>query len=224
MLDNDQAGLAAAFMGPRMAELAKRVSRRRGYLDGRALAEVFAWLRPGDLVWNYWVNNYLLGRKPPAFDILFWNSDTTRMPAALHADFIDIAMENRLTRRGGHTVLGVPADLSEVVVDAYVVAGINDHITPWQNCYASTQLLGGTSRFVLSTSGHIAALVNPPDNPKATLPDRQGHAGRCPVVVAGGAVPRGELVARLRHLARRPLRHPRRGPGAARRCRPRTPR
>jgi polyhydroxyalkanoate synthase len=169
VLDNERAGLAAAFMGPRLAEVAKQVSRRRGYLDGRALAEVFAWLRPGDLVWNYWVNNYLLGKKPPAFDILFWNSDTTRMPAALHADFIDIAMENRLTRPAGHTVLGVPVDLSQVKVDAYVVAGIKDHITPWQNCYGTTRLLGGTSRFVLSTSGHIAALVNPPDNPKATF-------------------------------------------------------
>ncbi len=169
VLDNERAGLAAAVVGPRTAEVAKRVSRRRGYLDGSALAEVFAWLRPGDLVWNYWVNNYLLGRKPPAFDILFWNADTTRMPAGLHADFIDIAMENRLTRPGAHMVLGVPVDLSAVTVDAYVVAGIKDHITPWQNCYSTTQLLGGASRFVLSTSGHIAALVNPPGNPKATF-------------------------------------------------------
>jgi polyhydroxyalkanoate synthase len=169
VLDNERAGLVAAFVGPRTADVAKRVSRRRGYLDGNALAEVFAWLRPGDLIWNYWVNNYLLGKKPPAFDILFWNSDTTRMPAALHADFIDIAMENRLTRPSGHTVLGVPVDLSAVTVDAYVVAGIKDHITPWQNCYRSTQLLGGTARFVLSTSGHIAALVNPPDNARASF-------------------------------------------------------
>ena len=169
VLDNERAGLAAALTGPRTAELAKRVSRRRGYLDGRALAEVFAWLRPGDLVWNYWVNNYLLGRRPPAFDILFWNADTTRLPAALHADFIDIATENRLTRPGGHTALGVPVDLSRVTADAYVVAGITDHITPWQSCYRSTQLLGGDVRFVLSTSGHIAALVNPAGNPKATF-------------------------------------------------------
>ena len=145
------------------------MSRRRGYLDGRNLAEVFAWLRPGDLVWNYWVNNYLLGKKPPAFDILFWNNDTTRMSAQLHADFVDLAMENRLATPGAQTVLGTPVDLSKVTVDNYVVAGIADHITPWQNCYQNTQLLGGTSRFVLSTSGHIAALVNPPTNPKATF-------------------------------------------------------
>jgi polyhydroxyalkanoate synthase len=145
------------------------MSRRRGYLDGRALAEVFAWLRPGDLIWNYWVNNYLLGKQPPAFDILFWNADTTRMTAGLHADFIDIAMDNALVTPGAVSALGTPVDLSEIRTDAYVVAGIADHITPWQNCYRSTQLLGGDTRFVLSTSGHIAALVNPPGNPKATF-------------------------------------------------------
>ena len=153
----------------RLAERAKARSARKGYLDGRNLAEVFAWLRPGDLVWNYWVNNYLLGKRPPAFDILFWNSDTTRMTAALHADFVDLAMENPLTRAGALTVLGAPVDLALVTVDSYVVAGIADHITPWESCYRSAQLFGGTGRFVLSTSGHIAALVNPPGNPKSSF-------------------------------------------------------
>jgi len=168
VLDNERAGLGAALTDRRLAAAATAASRRRGYLDGRSLAEVFAWLRPGDLVWNYWVNDYLLGRKPPAFDVLFWNNDTTRMTAALHADFIDLAMDNRITRPGEASLLGVPVDLSAVDVDSYVVAGIADHLTPWQNCYRTTQLLGGTSRFVLSTSGHIAALVNPPGNPKAS--------------------------------------------------------
>ena len=118
---------------------------RKGYLDGRALAEVFAWLRPGDLVWNYWVNNYLLGKPPPAFDILFWNSDTTRMTAGLHADFVDMAMGNQLANPGSLTVLGEPIDLSRIDVDSYVVAGIADHITPWQSCYRTTQLFGGDS-------------------------------------------------------------------------------
>ena len=169
VLDNAQAGTSAALVDQSLAEAAKAMSRRRGYLDGRALAEVFAWLRPGDLIWNYWVNNYLLGKQPPAFDILFWNADTTRMTARLHADFIDIGLGNGLVTPGAVTVLGTPVDLSRVGVDAYVVAGIADHITPWQNCYRSAQLLGGDTRFVLSTSGHIAALVNPPDNPKATF-------------------------------------------------------
>jgi polyhydroxyalkanoate synthase subunit PhaC len=168
VLDNERAGLGAALMDRRLAAAATAASRRRGYLDGRSLAEVFAWLRPGDLIWNYWVNDYLLGRKPPAFDVLFWNNDTTRMTAALHADFIDLAMDNRILEPGEAKVLGVPVDLSAVDVDSYLVAGIADHLTPWQNCYRSTQLLGGTSRFVLSTSGHIAALVNPPGNPKAS--------------------------------------------------------
>jgi len=168
VLDDAQAGTVAALADRQLAAAAKQMSRRRGYLDGRALAEVFAWLRPGDLVWNYWVNNYLLGKKPPAFDILFWNADTTRMSARLHADFVDLAMDSQLVTPGALTVLGSAVDLSQVEVDSYLVAGIADHITPWQNCYRSTQLLGGESRFILSTSGHIAALVNPPGNPKAS--------------------------------------------------------
>ncbi|HEY2949959.1 MAG TPA: alpha/beta fold hydrolase [Micromonosporaceae bacterium] len=168
VLDTARAGTAAALTDRRLAAAAVARSRRRGYLDGRSLAEVFAWLRPGDLVWNYWVNNYLLGRNPPAFDVLFWNADTTRMSAQLHADFVDLGLENRLVTPGSMTVLGLPVDLSRIEVDSYLVAGIADHITPWQNCYRSTQLLGGDSRFILSTSGHIAALVNPPGNPKAS--------------------------------------------------------
>jgi polyhydroxyalkanoate synthase subunit PhaC len=167
VLDTAAAGTVGALADRQLASAAKAMSRRRGYLDGRALAEVFAWLRPGDLVWNYWVNNYLLGKKPPAFDILFWNADTTRMSARLHGDFVDLAMDNKLVTPGALTIDDTPIDLSRITADAYLVAGIADHITPWENCYRSTQLLGGKSRFILSTSGHIAALVNPPDNPKA---------------------------------------------------------
>ena len=167
VLDTVQAGTVGALVDRQLAAAAKAISRRRGYLDGRALAEVFAWLRPGDLVWNYWVNNYLLGKKPPAFDVLFWNADTTRMSAGLHADFVDLAIDNKLVTPGALTVDGTAINVGQIDADAYLVAGIADHITPWQNCYRSTQLLGGKSRFILSTSGHIAALVNPPGNPKA---------------------------------------------------------
>ncbi|GAA4819389.1 PHA/PHB synthase family protein [Nocardioides caeni] len=169
VIDNHEAGTVSALTDPRMATLAKARSAKQGYLDGRSLAEVFAWLRPSDLIWNYWVNNYLLGKRPPAFDILFWNADTTRMSAGLHADFVDMAVGNQLTRSGAVNVLGVPIDLGAVTIDSYIVAGIADHITPWENCFRTTQLFGGRSRFVLSTSGHIAALVNPPGNPKATF-------------------------------------------------------
>jgi polyhydroxyalkanoate synthase subunit PhaC len=169
VLDQAQAGTAAAMIDGRTARLATSASQARGYLDGRALAEVFAWLRPNDLIWNYWVNNYLKGQTPPPFDILYWNADTTRLPAGVHRDFIEIALSNALTKPDEATMLGSPVDLSGVDIDSYVVAGIADHLCPWQSCYRSTQLLGGTTRFVLSTSGHIASMVNPPSNPKATF-------------------------------------------------------
>ena len=169
VLDQSRAGTAAAMIDQTTAATAMAASRARGYLDGRALAEVFAWLRPDDLIWNYWVNNYLQGKPPPPFDILYWNADTTRLPAALHRDFINLALANALTKPGEAKMLGSPVDLSKVDVASYVIAGIADHICPWQSCYRSTQLLGGSAKFVLSTSGHIASMVNPPGNPKATF-------------------------------------------------------
>jgi polyhydroxyalkanoate synthase len=168
VLDQARSGTTGAFLDEKSAEAATRASAKKGYLDGATLAEVFAWLRPNDLIWNYWVNNYLQGKPPAAFDILYWNADTTRMAAALHRGFLDLAVHNSLTRPGAATMLGTPIDLSAVTVDSYILAGIADHLCPWQSCYASTQLLGGDTRFVLSTSGHIASLVNPPTNPKST--------------------------------------------------------
>jgi polyhydroxyalkanoate synthase subunit PhaC len=175
VLDQARAGLASAVISERTARLAAAASRARGYLDGRSLAEVFAWLRPNDLVWNYWVNNYLLGRKPPPFDILFWNADTTRMAAGLHRDFLQLGVTNALARPDGATMLGSPVDLALIDRDTYMVAGIADHICPWQSCYRSTQLLSGRHRFVLSTSGHIAAMVNPPGNEKASYQVAREH-------------------------------------------------
>ena len=168
VLDQHNAGTTGAFMGRNTAMAATAESARKGYLSGRSLAGVFAWLRPNDLIWNYWVSNYLMGKQPPAFDILFWNADTTNMPAGLHRDFVRLALDNTLIEPGAATVLGTPVDLSKITVDAYLVAGIADHITPWQNAYRTVNLLGSEPRFVLSTSGHIAALVNPPGNPKAS--------------------------------------------------------
>ncbi len=176
VLDQGHAGLASAVIDERTARVAAAASRTRGYLDGSALAEVFAWLRPNDLIWNYWVNNYLLGRKPPPFDILFWNADTTRMTAGLHRDFLRLGAANALVSPGVATMLGSPVDLAAVDRDTYQVAGITDHICPWQSCYRTTQLLAGRHRFVLSTSGHVAAMVNPPGNAKA----RYQLAKECP--------------------------------------------
>jgi len=169
LLDMTEAGTTVSFMDETAAKASILASRARGYMDGRTLAEVFAWLRPDDLIWNYWVNNYLQGKPPPPFDILYWNADTTRMPAGLHRNFIEIAMSNALTKPGAASMLGSPVDLSTIDVDSYLVAGAEDHISPWPSAYRATQLLGSRNiRFVLSNSGHIAAMVNPPSNPKAT--------------------------------------------------------
>jgi polyhydroxyalkanoate synthase len=169
VLDQRKAGVAAAAIDEEVANIAIALSATKGYLDGRSLAEVFAWLRPTDLVWRYWVNNYLEGKSPAAFDVLYWNADTTRMAAALHRGMVLMGVHNSLATPGGVTMLGTPVDLKELTVDSYVVAGVADHISPWQACYRSARMLGGDNvRFVLSSSGHIAALVNPPGNPRAS--------------------------------------------------------
>lgn len=177
VLDQAEAGLPGALLTPAAAEAAVRASAARGYLDGRALAEVFAWLRPNDLIWSYWVESYLLGRDPKPFDVLFWNADTTRMTAGLHRDFIALARGNTLVE-GGQTLLGTPVDLSTVTVDSYVTAGATDHLCPWERCYATTRMLGGRSRFVLSSGGHIASIVNPPEPSRSSYTvgdDTPGH-------------------------------------------------
>lgn len=145
---------------------ARSRSQRKGVLDGEELSRVFAWLRPNDLVWGYVVNNYLLGQNPPAFDILYWNGDTTSLPAQLHSDFLDLYETNGLVQRT-QKVRGETVDLSQVTGDAYVVAGVTDHIVPWQTAYETTKILGGDSRFVLGSGGHIQALVNPVTNERA---------------------------------------------------------
>jgi polyhydroxyalkanoate synthase len=124
-------------------------------------------MRPDDLVFNYWVSNYLMGEKPPAFDVLAWNADGTNLPSALHGQFLDMFSTNTLCRDGGVSVLGSPVQLSQIKVPTFVTGAFNDHLTPWKGCYQTTQLLGGETRFVLSSAGHIASLVNPPGNPKA---------------------------------------------------------
>jgi len=169
VLDQEQAGLPSALLSRKAAAASTKLSKEKGYPDGRVLAEVFAWLRPNDLIWNYWVNNYLMGHAPKAFDILYWNADPVRMTAAMHRDFMELAITNGLVRPGGAKMLGSDIDLGKVDVDTYAVAGIADHLCRWESCYRSAKLFGGDTRFVLSTSGHIAAMVNPPGNPKASF-------------------------------------------------------
>ncbi|MDH1258948.1 MULTISPECIES: class II poly(R)-hydroxyalkanoic acid synthase [Pseudomonas] len=167
LLDSQIETPATLFADEQTLEAAKRRSYQRGVLDGRDIAKVFAWMRPNDLIWSYFVNNYLLGKEPPAFDILYWNNDNTRLPAALHGDLLDFFKHNPLIHAGGLEVCGTPIDLQKVNVDSFSVAGMNDHITPWDAVYRSTLLLGGERRFVLSNSGHVQSILNPPSNPKA---------------------------------------------------------
>jgi polyhydroxyalkanoate synthase len=158
---------AGLFVTPESIMAAKQASQLTGVVEGQELARMFAWMRPNDLIWNYWVNNYLLGNTPPAFDILYWNNDTTRLPAQLHADFLDLIDANPFVNAGRLVVRGTLLDMARVDLDSYVVAGLSDHITPWQGCYNTAKLYGSRSTFVLANSGHIQSLINPPGNPKA---------------------------------------------------------
>jgi polyhydroxyalkanoate synthase len=169
VLHKRKAGFAAAAIDEEAANIAIALSAKKGYLDGRSLAEVFAWLRLDELGSRYWVNNSVEGKSPAPFDVLYWNADATRMAAALHRDMVMMGLHNSLVIPGAVSMLGTPVDLSQLTTDAYVVAGMADHISPWQACYRSARLLGIKNlRFVLSSSGHIASLVNPPGNPKAS--------------------------------------------------------
>jgi polyhydroxyalkanoate synthase len=169
LLDWGQEVPVKAFSASKLLALARWNSARAGVISARDMGGAFTWMRPDDLVWKSWVNNYLMGDKPPAFDILAWNADGTNLPAALHAQFLDIFENNPLATPGRLTCLGTPVDLSTIKLPTYVTGGVSDHLTPWTSCYRTTQLMGGSSTFVLSNAGHIQSLVNPPGNPKAVF-------------------------------------------------------
>jgi polyhydroxyalkanoate synthase len=149
-------------------ELARRRSAKAGILEGSSLSRTFAWLRPNDLVWNYVINNYLHGEDPPAFDVLFWNNDSTNLTATLHSDYLRVYEKQPFANPGTTNIAGHMVDLSKVTQDCFIVAGVTDHIPPWKACYRTTGLIGSPNvEFVLSQAGHIQALLNPPGNPKA---------------------------------------------------------
>lgn len=166
-LDLSVPGVTGLMTAQPLSGLARLTTGAAGMVDGSGIAAGFAWLRPSELVWSHWVNNYLMGQDPPAFDILAWNDDSTRLPGALVRQLLGIAEGNLLAAPGGVTLLGTPVDLAEVKVPAYVVGAETDHLVPWAASYQTTRLLGGENTFVLSGGGHIQHLVNPPGNPKA---------------------------------------------------------
>ena len=209
-IDTTRASDAAALVTREVAATAVAESARKGYLDGQALAGVFAWLRPNDLVWNYVVNNYLLGKDPPTFDILFWNQDTARLArAGLHRDFILLALENSMAHPGEAVTLGTPIDLGAVDLDTYAVAGLKDHIVGWEAAYRSARLLGG---------GQALRALHERPHPGAGQPPHTGLAIELPAhrrVPAGGAGLRRtggrqarQLVAGLQRMAREPIWRP----------------
>jgi polyhydroxyalkanoate synthase len=168
MLDFAQRAPIQAFSNAKLISFARARSRRAGVIAARDMGAAFTLMRPNDLIWNYWVNNYLMGQDPPVFDILSWNADGTNLPAALHLQFLDIFETNTLCQPGAIKVLDTPVDLTSIKVPTFATGAITDHLTPWKGCYRTTQRLSGPMTFVLSNSGHIQSLVNPPGNPKAS--------------------------------------------------------
>ena len=179
-VDFAEAGDLKLFTGDETMSLLDQLTKEKGYLDGRYMAATFNLLRGRDLIWNYVVNNYLLGEEPPPFDLLYWNSDTTNLPAPWHRDYLESFYKgNKLAEKGGITVAGTPVDIDTVTTPTYVQAGREDHISPPQSVWKIMQHFAGPKRFVLAGSGHIAGVVNPPaaqkyqywvnDNPCDTL-------------------------------------------------------
>jgi polyhydroxyalkanoate synthase len=163
LLDFTAAGELEVFIDEAQVSSLEKKMNERGYLEGSEMAGTFNMLRANDLIWSFVINNYLLGRDPFPFDLLHWNCDSTRMPAAMHSFYLrNLYMKNLLRKPGGITLAGVKIDLSKVTVPTYFVSAIEDHIAPWKTTYAGQRLLKGKTRFVLSGSGHIAGMINPP--------------------------------------------------------------
>jgi poly[(R)-3-hydroxyalkanoate] polymerase subunit PhaC len=167
LLDFAESGELNVFIDEEQLKMLEERMNRRGFLEGSEMATTFNMLRANDLIWSFVVNNYLLGNDPFPFDLLYWNSDSTRMPARMHSFYLrNMYQENRLAEPGGITLRGEPIDLGRIRVPAYFLSTREDHIAPWKATYRGTQLLGGPNRFVLAASGHIAGVVNPPDSGK----------------------------------------------------------
>jgi polyhydroxyalkanoate synthase len=163
LIDFTAAGELEVFIDEDQVQALEKKMNERGYLEGSEMANTFNMLRSNDLIWSFVINNYLLGRDPFPFDLLHWNCDSTRMPAKMHSYYLrNMYMKNALKEPGAINVAGVPIDLTKVTVPTYFISAIEDHIAPWKTTYAGPQLLGGKSRFVLSGSGHIAGMINPP--------------------------------------------------------------
>jgi polyhydroxyalkanoate synthase len=167
LLDFQSPGELEVFIDEPQVEALEKRMQERGYLEGSEMATTFNMLRANDLIWSFVVNNYLLGRDPFPFDLLYWNSDSTRMPAAMHSFYLrNMYLRNQLAQPGGIVLNDTPIDLSKVKIPIYFISTIEDHIAPWKSTYAGAQLFKAPVRFVLGGSGHIAGIINPPSNNK----------------------------------------------------------
>ncbi|HXW77391.1 MAG TPA: alpha/beta fold hydrolase [Candidatus Eremiobacteraceae bacterium] len=177
LVDFSEPGDLGVFTDEATIGRLEREMNARGYLESTEMSGTFDWLRGNDLVWNYVVTNWYMGRKPPAFDILAWNGDGTRMPAVMHSQYLrSCYLHNELVRPGAFKILDTPIDLAIVKTPLYVLGAETDHIAPWRAVYETTQLVGGPATFTLASSGHVAGIVNPPGNPKAEY--RSGPAAK----------------------------------------------
>lgn len=201
MLDFELNTQVALFADEKTLEAAKRRSYQSGVLEGKDMAKVFAWMRPNDLIWNYWVNNYLLGRQPPAFDILYWNNDNTRLPAAFHGELLDLFKHNPLTRPGALEVSGTAVDLGKVAIDSFHVAGITDHITPWDAVYRSALLAGRPAPLHPVQQRAHPEHPQPSRKPQGLLLRERQAEQRSTRLVLRRQARRGQLVAGLAGLA-----------------------
>ena len=167
MTDFAEAGELSVFIDEEQLQVLEEKMSQHGYLEGSEMATTFNMLRANDLIWSFVVNNYLLGNEPFPFDLLYWNSDSTRMPARMHSFYLrKMYQENLLAQPNGISLCGTPIDLTRIKVPAYFLSTREDHIAPWKSTYRGTQLLAGKNRFVLAASGHIAGVVNPPEGGK----------------------------------------------------------
>jgi polyhydroxyalkanoate synthase len=164
MIDFSEAGELGVFIDEEQIRAIEAKMSEHGVLDGAEIATTFNMLRANDLIWSFVVNNYLLGKEPFPFDLLYWNSDSSAMPRATHSFYLrKMYQENRLVRPGGISILGVPIDLTQIEVPSFLLSTKEDHIAPWRSCYAATRLYRGPVSFCLAGSGHIAGVINPPD-------------------------------------------------------------
>ena len=167
MIDFSEAGDLSVFIDEEQLAMLEERMNERGYLEGTEMATTFNMLRANDLIWSFVVNNYLMGKDPFPFDLLYWNSDSTRMPAAMHSFYLrKMYLENKLIEQGGITLDGVDIDLGTVKTPSFVLSTKEDHIAPWKSTYAAVNTYGGPVKFVLAGSGHIAGVINPPDPAK----------------------------------------------------------